>query len=383
MQCLYVGIDGLDVAWRGVARQATIDLLEAAKSQAIGQDHAEKIMIGELEVSVAQTGAKGGYAFKVDTGDDGEIWWIKRSQDAMHWNIRVSVKSLALAVYGYSAVKERLFERAEKMDIALYQESIGRIDFCSDWLMGEDFDLRPEAFVHHGSSRCAQHMVPDAGDGWQAVMAGRRYTSVTIGTMPGRQLIVYDKRREAVRKKKDHWFDIWGVNKADRPNVWRIEVRSGKVDLRDHWGIRTFEDLEAGFGDLVQDALRSIRYCDPSDRNPNPTRRRWSKWWLAAAQKFVDNYQRAGLWRAGTRTVTGGRQTLRAMYHRLIAGLVASLAAVDGCDAEAAGKMHHRVSAMMRDVILSDTGGWWHRVERARRRLRITEDVYYGGDVYG
>ena len=57
--------------------------------------------------------------------------------------------------------------------------------------------------------------------------------------MPGRQIIVYDKRREAIAKRKLFWFKVWNIERDDpAQKVARIEVRAGKKELKDRWHLR-------------------------------------------------------------------------------------------------------------------------------------------------
>src|SRR4029077_1301274 len=94
-----------------------------------------------------------------------------------------------------------------------------------------------------------------------AVCRGRRLESVTIGKMPGRQIIVYDKRREVVEKRKLLWFRVWGIDPHDTSvQVWRVEMRAGKKELKGRWQIRTFDDVDRAIGDVFLQALVDVRY---------------------------------------------------------------------------------------------------------------------------
>ncbi|PIE18123.1 MAG: hypothetical protein CSA65_05915, partial [Proteobacteria bacterium] len=76
-----------------------------------------------------------------------------------------------------------------------------------------------------------------------------RYSSVTVGKNPGRQVTIYDKRAQVIAKRKPIWWDIWNANlaregappldpDAKSSQVWRIEVRAFKSCLKDRWGVR-------------------------------------------------------------------------------------------------------------------------------------------------
>ncbi|WP_160116046.1 hypothetical protein [Candidatus Halocynthiibacter alkanivorans] len=55
-------------------------------------------------------------------------------------------------------------------------------------------------------------------------MRGGRFESVTIGKMPNRQVIVYDKKQAAKDQKTDYWFPAWNIDKDDpATQIWRVE----------------------------------------------------------------------------------------------------------------------------------------------------------------
>ena len=97
-----------------------------------------------------------------------------------------------------------------------------------DFLAGT-FKLNLDRFIAHPRTKKRPHWgeIEPASDRNQpsAVCRGRRLESVTIGKMPGRQVIVYDKRREAIEQRKLFWFKVWGIDRSDRSaEIWRVEL---------------------------------------------------------------------------------------------------------------------------------------------------------------
>ena len=110
--------------------------------------------------------------------------------------------------------------------------------------------------------------------------------------MPGRQVIVYDKRAEAIAKGKSAWWTIWNnkLSRAGLPSlrsevaaesqVWRVELRAGKAHLKDRWAVRTWIDLDARFVEIASHMLHAVRHTEPtSDTNRSrwPDSRLWSE----------------------------------------------------------------------------------------------------------
>ncbi|MFT6558340.1 hypothetical protein [Sneathiella sp.] len=280
MNIVHKGFDNLDIAFETHIPAAFAAELEKAKEAAGSIHQPQLVECGGQYMLVSDSGGKGGFAYRVDTGPDGATWFFKKpSSNKDQWGIRVSSKSLALALYGLGGVRARLFDFLEAIG-APYRpgmESIGRVDYCLDFLM-PDFELVPDHFVMHSNATRT--------DNREMETSGRsgRVTGVRIGKMPGRQLVVYDKRAEVIAKKKAEWWEIWNANRraeglpplnpSDKSSsqVWRVELRAGKRLLKDIWSISKWADFDNKLGDLMDWTLRSIRYtCPTADRN----RARW------------------------------------------------------------------------------------------------------------
>lgn len=158
--------------------------------------------------------------------------------------------------------------------------SISRVDYALDFL-APAFVLVPDQLVMHSNANRSDHLEQP-----EVSINGRsgRITSVTIGKMPGRQVIVYDKRAEVIAKYKVGWWEIWNAarerigssplnptNPAES-RIWRVELRAGKLHLKDSWSIRTWSDLDNRLGDFIASTLDAMRYTQPTfDTN----RSRW------------------------------------------------------------------------------------------------------------
>jgi hypothetical protein len=378
IECLYVGFDGLDVAFQGSLPEAALAMLERARDEAQREMRAVLVRIGELDAHVAETGARGGYRYRFDTGEDGETWFVKQDARVDRWNIRVSVKSLPLMLHGYAAVCDRLYTRLRAMGARVLAASIGRVDIAVDLRM-HGFRLDPTLFVAHSHCDKDAQFDPDQ-DQFSVHYAGREPTSVTVGTMPGRQIIVYNKRREAIQKHKWYWFDRWGLDwKSDKEPVWRVEVRAGKTHLKDHWRITTFADLEATIADVVTNAMAKIRYLDPTSTGANVTRRTEHPLWARARNELLAHLGRLGISPSGVvpgRMITGKRSVLKHVYRRLITGLAASYAAVHDFHGEAAEGIATKIAFDIRSEINHDPRRFHRKVALACDRMALIEDEY-------
>ena len=111
-------------------------------------------------------------------------------------------------------------ERLAEFGATVIAESINRVDFAVD-LLSPEFKLEPDRFVVPPGCEVKAHFGAKRSDAVDdttplAVFHAHEVSGVTIGKMPRRQVVVYDKRRESIKKKNFAWFDLWGVDRFDR-----------------------------------------------------------------------------------------------------------------------------------------------------------------------
>lgn len=295
---LYRGFDGLDVSFQAQIPNEFAAQLQVAKEHALANSSDTCMPYSGLFLMVAATGAKGGYSYRVSTGKTGATWFFKKPNARDPWGVRVSCSSLMLAQYGLGESRSRIYGTMDQLGIRYSEnaESIGRVDYAVD-ILAPALTLKPETFVMHSNSNRADHFEEDS---LRAHGKSGRVTSVTVGKMPGRQIIVYDKRAEAIARRKWAWFEIWNAtlrrlgfnelneNEPTSSRVWRTEIRAGKTHLKERWNIRSWANLDERLGDMMIDATEAIRMAEPtSDTN----RSRWSNchFWDAVRTELSDD----------------------------------------------------------------------------------------------
>lgn len=332
MKQIYQNFDGLDISFQCYIPQYNIDELDRAKKLAQESRHSELAYLGEnnIPVMVAETGAKGGYSYRFDTELDGAIWFIAPSQDINRWNVRVSCKSLMLALHGYDKCKEKILKfLIEDLD-AIFphdephpKERVSRFDYCFDFI-SDDFIPLSECFIAHGRSK--KETIFKINE------RGRILETITIGKMPNRQITIYNKRKEIISTAKAYWWDIWGLNKKEfKGNIWRVEVRAGKKELN-KWKLKRFIDFERNAGDVIISILNDNRYLIKNENDNNAARWKTAEFWEACINSsheyldsFISNANRDQL-------ITGYRDELARIYESHITGIITSYSAVLGRD---------------------------------------------------
>jgi len=300
MEKIYQNFDGLDVSFKGALPVYILEQLENAKLEAIEQRGNVYIELGKMKVpvSVAETGARGGYSFIIDTGLDRETWFIANSNRKDRWNIRASLKSMALALHGYKKAKSNMLQVLEQLEAKgeyredneekglrynFPKESVARVDFCIDFKT-DKFEPAIECFVAHCHTK--RKFIKAETD--EFVAKGKCIEYARIGMMPNKQIVLYNKLSEITAKRKFFWWDIWGINKETfEDEIWRVEARAGKEELR-NWNIKTFEDLELRVGNVMWSIFKDIRYVVPNKNDSNTARWGNAPFWDIATDTTYD-----------------------------------------------------------------------------------------------
>lgn len=375
------GFDGLDVAFEARISHTLSDKLNEAKELAVTKKEPTFFEYNRVRMHVADSGARGGYAFRCDTGPDGATWFFKEPNGNDPWGIRVSVKSLTLALYGLGGARAQIYEFLDGIGVHVSEgaESISRVDYCVDHLM-PGFELCPENFVMHARTNRADHTdIEMHRNGTSG-----RVSSVTIGKMPGRQIIVYDKRKEVIDKRKTFWWKIWNsardhgglplLNPDDKEDaqVWRVELRAGKQHLKNRWGVRKWADLDDKLGDIFKLALNEIRYAIPAT---DGNRSRWQNhplWDVVRNEVSGDLFEmECGAEPSVIKEVI--RDELRRILNRQYTGLTATYAVVMGISPENADEVPEIIKNDLRRFAMFQPGELEKKMERAKERYVFLE----------
>lgn len=351
---LYNNFDGLEVSFKGFLPQQHIDFLAECKERAQNKKEPCAVTLGNITIKVFEQGAKGGYAFKFTTGEDGETWFIKRSVKN-DWNIRCSVNSACFIDKDFNQLKNHLYQRLEDFGATVLDASISRIDYAVDFLAPE-FILRPENFVAHARTK---------GDIYTSIQ-NRKVNTVTMGSMPNKQVTIYNKSKEIKDKKKTYWLDTWEVN--DKAQVWRVELRAGKKYLR-KWNISSWESLEEKAGDLFIHICNGTRYVTDIQENKRAARCRNHDIWTS-----VVGIIKGSLWDSinGLKPCTIKKYATKTADNQLtmqLGGIATRLAYLNGLD--------HKNSHLLADMTYLAVKEYtrMHR-DKVSRNISRAEDAY-------
>lgn len=336
MKLIYQNFDGLDFSVNGAFPEEALNVLREAKALSQSR-HGEHVLtyIGEtqLPIHVHPSGAQGGYAFIFDTGLEGATWFVKDTTSPRAGNIRLSCSSLAIALDGYEKTRNAflfqlmnigvtgLFENeGQTLPLVPSDNSIvGRFDYCFDFIMDEEFEPDPRHFIIHSRSKARAEI----GEKPSCEVQGGYFQSVTLGKMPNRQMIIYDKTAEIIDHSKPYWWDIWGINKDTfKGRIWRVESRAGKKEL-DSWGIKSFRVFDMVLGDLILHNFSRTRYavyCTDTNRSRWPTHPLWEACQEAAKNALAPHISNT----TRKKVITDLREVLTARARKNFRGSVAT-----------------------------------------------------------
>jgi len=388
---IHSGCDGLTVALQGNASQTAIDMLDKFKviASELGGEALMEIGGKSFNVMDRGTSAVQGYTFQFHTGRHGIKYQVKRSLDASQWNLRARVSAMFLALNGLEKAHSAIYEDLRALGTVIIDESVSNVDFCVDMKMDKSgtkrakaFQLDPALFVHHSKATKRQWYSENEGENDTLSVFGNRYIeTVTIGGRANRQLCVYNKKAEQKSKRRSDWFEYWGEEKEDCPNIWRVEYRFGRDFLRD-WNIRTVSELSHAYGRLVEDSLMRIRYAIPS-ADSNHSRWKNHPFWEAVISAFsdmiltceLDGFERGKI----TKAV---REDFKNTYSAQMCGLAAGLAHVlDFENIEDIGeKLPSIISQMIAEHLKYKPDRFEQSLKKAKTRMHFLREVEHVPD---
>lgn len=383
MKVIHRGFDTLALSIQANIPPELFAELDAARDRAEDARSAAPFSYGGADFNILVYGGAG-YRFILQGGPLEVTWFIKKPNARDPWGIRISIGSTCLATQGLGMARAYIDKTLARLGIKYeaHQVSIGRADFCID-ILAPDFELIPDQVVIHSHSNRSDYL-SQPGDLTSNGKSGK-FTSVTAGKMPGRQVIIYDKRREVIDKLKPIWWDIWNANlarnglppldptDAAQSRVWRIEIRAGKSLLKDRWQVRTWAELDALFGDIVAEAFQKVRYCDPHPTDTN--RARWPNaaiWDLAQdeAQGDLDD-MRSHIDPEKVKYVHR-QEHIRLMMAQVI-GNITTLAALEGVQESDLPDYVTSLADRMAMALSDDPERAGMKLEAARARYRFIE----------
>ncbi|WP_390911851.1 hypothetical protein [Pseudosulfitobacter sp. SM2401] len=405
MTILHKGFDTIALSIKAALTPEFLDYLETEQTRAKADNASVLCRYGDVQFHLKHHGGTG-YQFLLDGGPDGASWAFKRPHPKDPWGVRINIGSRHLALYGLGRAKAHVEDTLAAWGIRFQADdvSIARVDFCVD-VFAPSFTLQPEHFVMHSGTGRRDYIT----DTDKAVNGkSGRTTSVTLGKMPNRQVIVYDKRAEVIARSKTYWWAIWNdtlrkqnlpplryvtvrresgpdaspvtlpyVENADHfidatqpdiSRVWRVEFRAGKAYLKDTWGIRTWGQLFDLFGDLIQQTGETVRYTAP---NNDPNRSRWPSHpiWDAIVAEMTDDLleMHSGANPNPIKEVHKG--THISVLIRNILGTSISLAALNGVDIDGIGDFFDKTGNDLKCLALSN-------LTKTEKQLNDAKDRY-------
>jgi len=259
----------------------------------------------------------------------------------------VTLRSRALWQHGAAPLHEKFLAWADSVGLAVIRpESLSRVDFTFDYQIES-----PNFTIDSVVSLSAKDDQRREDRRVQTIMFGKGDVVLRI----------YDKIAEIEQSSEKIWFyELWGV----KENVWRIEWQVRKDVLR-RFGIRTFQDLFEGQGDLLRylanehDTLR----VPSSDTN----RSRWAlhPLWVDLAEQ-IEEFRGQGVYRA-----LDPQATLNAQLQRIavsVYGYEKRVAAILSVQERVESVTLGHAATHLRDLIdrLHDPLSW--RIDVAARR---------------
>ena len=381
MKIIYSGFDKVEFSVQGNLSREVLDALETHRTEAEEQRSMVLATLGpgQLDAHVHDSGMKGGYRYRLDTGPCGVIVACKNNTNPNLWNLSVVIRAASLATMGLDAALTLAWDTLEKLGATVLSHSVRRIDYAMDIRMAE-WDLRLDSFVAHSRTTIHPHwghdnpqpkhidLEPDS------IIRGKRIETVALGRMPGRAVCVYDKRRKITSSPSEAWwYKVWGIDpKTPDQEIMRVELRAGKRELKDKWQIVTFDDVRNSLADVFDALTKDVRYLARHQSDSNVKRQRLDPVWELVRTHLDTGLgeMRSGLTRDQFKEVT--REQAQSIYEAQITGNAAGLVVAFGLTPEEAETGLPELLRVLGSQAINDsTGHFQERIRRAEARLRF------------
>jgi hypothetical protein len=220
-----------------------------------------------------------GYGAAFSTGELGELWYFKTTQEDDHWRLRLKIRAGALLAYGYRDAMERAMARLRGFGLGIEDTRMSEAHVCVDVLTDSAFRLHESQLLRPGKATVRPYEVVERGHPLedvdmpaevQRVLRGNRIQTLMIGSRStGSQSIIYDKRAEATIKRNWMIFEAYSLDRRDRDwGLWRVEMRFSGALLKQRFSVRTFSDLQAKVQGMAEWGSDRVRYVAPGQASP-------------------------------------------------------------------------------------------------------------------
>ena len=263
MKLLASGIDTVECAYYlrpGAQCKIDFDALRAQRETMRQSKHPDSgvLALGDMEFLLSPNGTKSGYPFLL-FNPDCTIQFGEFNDPSFF----VKYSSFALWNKGAKFLHQHFLTWAESLGfMPARMEGLSRCDFAFDFHL-ETIDFDEDNFVT-AAEKDSQL---------------RKHGKVQTFTFGRDEIVlrVYDKSAEVEESSGKYWLHpIWG---GQSDNVWRVEWQVRKETLK-RFGLRTFEDLFDGSGDLLRYLVSehtSLRVkSDDSNRSRWPVHPLWT-----------------------------------------------------------------------------------------------------------
>ena len=179
-------------------------------------------------------------------------------------------------------------------------------------------------------------------------------------------LTIWNAAREAIGKLP---LDLTDRNSSQ---VWRFELRLGSKQMRNRFELRNWQDVRDTMGDAFTDAIKRIRYCDPThDRN----RARWPAHdlWRLFEMIIGNDLQHNCCGVLPSDVIHANRAAKMREIDAQLSGLFVTRAAISHVSAKAFEEfMEHHIEALQR-IVGEHPTSLEERLAKAQARYRLAD----------
>jgi hypothetical protein len=233
-EILHSGFDALKFTVSADIPPTLRAALFEAKAQATCTNAEVLLDLGSMAISVRRSG---GMAFSAHTGEYGAEWYFLDPENRPQNNpgITVDFRAFLLATGGLDAAETHFRDCMDAFGVRYTENQlrVSRIDYAVD-LLAPWFMPDRNALVAPPGTRVREHTGVDETE---THVTGTRVTGLRAGGITNRQLVIYDKRQEAIQQHKHGWLPIWNAALGRRLINAQPDASGGEFDEGEEVGV--------------------------------------------------------------------------------------------------------------------------------------------------
>jgi hypothetical protein len=299
LEVRFCGLTRIDLALKGNPSPVSIARFGDARRRSMEERRPVVTVLGSpsMRVRTHAQGARGGYRYRCTARRGTETWLFKEPKRDGGWNSRLEFNCEPRNPLNFLNVCQRMERIVRAVGLLPTLIHVSRIDFGIELVLPPGFDPRPAQFSAHSRTeihrKFSRKKLPHNSEGEiSAIWKGRRICVLTIGGLPGREIIISRMQPHRRKNKSNRFAQIAPKAQTYRDELWRVDIRLGKKYLRNTLEFAEFREISTRATGLFGRAIGTVRYLSDRTIGSNISRHPSHPYWEDMQHAILKSLER-------------------------------------------------------------------------------------------